>query len=453
MWVPDLTRRTAPLAVALADAIGDAVQAGRLAPGDRLPPQRDLADALGIAVTTITRAYAEAERRGLVSGEVGRGTFVRMPAFGAHPEREPHAVDLSINSLLPHAHAGELVRRFGAITAGISATRLLDYQSHFGRPELRAAASDWVRRWGVDAPAEEMLLTVGAQHALGAVFGALCAPGDEVLVDPLTYSGMKAVASFLRVRLKPVKVDRDGVLPDALEAAAVRGRARLLYCMPNVHNPTGLTMPVRRRKELAAAAGRSGITIVEDDSYGFLADKLTPLTTLLPERSIYISSLSKSLVPALRIGFVRAPRPLVSRIADFIYATTLMVVAPTAEVASAWIADGTADRIVQWKRAEVKARGMLARRHLRALRGSTPMNSPHLWLELPSGWTADDFAREARSRGIIITPARAFATAPDVPEAIRVCIGAASNRQVMVGALRALDGLARDPRIAFSAVV
>jgi DNA-binding transcriptional MocR family regulator len=454
MWVPDLTRRKGPLAVTLADAIGDAVQAGRLSPGDKLPPQRDLAIELGIAVTTITRAYAEAERRGLVVGEVGRGTFVRTPAFGSRHEREPGAVDLSINALLPHAHAAELIRRFGAITASLPASRLLDYQSHFGRPELRASASDWIRRWGVDAPAEELVLAVGAQHALAAVFGALCAPGDEVLVEPLTYSGMKAVASFVRVRLTPVPADRDGVLPDGLEGAAARGRARLLYCMPNVHNPTGVTLSARRRKELAAAADRAGITIIEDDSYGFLADKLlTPLTALIPERCIYVSSLSKSVAPALRVGFVRAPRHLLSRVADFIYATTVMVAAPTAEVASAWIADGTADRIVKWKRAEMTARGALARRHLRTLRGVTPMNSPHLWLNLPRRWTADDFAREARSRGIIITPARAFAAGPDAPEAIRVCIGAAADRTVMVEALRTLDALARDPRVAFSAVV
>ena len=244
-----------------------------------------------------------------MTGEVGRGTFVRAPAFGSRHEREPGAVDLSINALLPHAHAAELIRRFGAITASLPASRLLDYQSHFGRPELRASASDWIRRWGVDAPAEELVLAVGAQHALAAVFGALCAPGDEVLVEPLTYSGMKAVASFVRVRLTPVPADRDGVLPDGLEAAAARGRARLLYCMPNVHNPTGVTMSARRRKELAAAADRAGITIIEDDSHGFLADKLlTPLTALIPERCIYVSSLSKSVAPALRVGFVRAPR-------------------------------------------------------------------------------------------------------------------------------------------------
>jgi DNA-binding transcriptional MocR family regulator len=248
-------------------------------------------------------------------------------------------------------------------------------------------------------------------------------------------------------------MDRDGILPDALDAAAVRGRARLLYCMPNVHNPTGTSMSARRRKELIAAAGRNGITIVEDDSYGFLVAKLTPLTALMPDRAIYVSGLSKSVAPSLRVGFVRAPRQLLGRIADFIYATTVMVAAPTAEVAARWIADGTADRIVRWKRDEVKTRAELARRTLKTLRGSSPANSPHVWLELPPPWTADDFAREARSRGIIITPARAFAVGSDLPEAIRVCLGAASDRQVMLGALRALDVLARDPRVAFSAVV
>ena len=453
MWRPDLTRRKGPLAVALADAIADAVQRRELAPGDRLPPQRDLADTLGIAVTTVTRAYAEAVRRGLVTGEVGRGTFVRAPAFSLVRQRDPHAVDLSINALLPHVHAAELVTRFSAIVGGLSATRLLDYQSHFGRPELRAAVSAWLQHGGIGAPSDEILLTVGAQHALATVFGALAAPGDEVLVESLTYPGIKAIANYLRLRLRAAPIDREGLVPDALETPSVRGRARVLYCMPNVHNPTGITMSQRRRRELAAAAQRTGVTIVEDDVYGFLVDKLPALVTLVPDRCVYVNSLSKSIAPALRTGFVRAPRPLINRIADLIHATTLMPAAPGVEVGAAWLADGTAERIVQWKRAEVKTRSALARRHLKTLRTAAPTNSPHVWVELPPRWTADDFVREARARGVIVTGSSAFAAGRDMPQAIRVCLGAARDRQVMVDALRLLDQLARDPRPGFAAVI
>jgi len=355
--------------------------------------------------------------------------------------------------LLPHVHAAELVTRFGAIVGGLSATRLLDYQPPLGRLELRAAVSTWLDHAGIDAPPAELLLTAGAQHALATVFGALCAPGDEVLVESLTYPGIKAVASYLGLRLRAAPVDREGLIPDALETPSVRGRARLLYCMPNVHNPTGITMSRRRRHELAAAAEQSGVTIVEDDVYGFLVDRLPALVSLAPERCIYVNSLSKSIAPALRMGFVRAPRPFISRIADLIHATTLMAPSPGVEVGAAWLADGTAERVIEWKRAEVKTRSALARRNLKILRTTAPANSPHLWVQLPPRWTADDFVREARARGVVITASGAFAVGRDTPQAVRVCLGAARDRQVMVDALRMLDQLARDPRPGFAAVI
>jgi DNA-binding transcriptional MocR family regulator len=454
MWAPHLDRRRGPIAAALADAVADAVQGGRLAPGDRLPPQRDLADALGIAVTTVTRGYDEAERRGLVAGEVGRGTFVRAPAFRRlHRERDPDVIDLSLNTLLPHAHAAELVARFAGIAGRLPAARLLDYQPHAGGPEMRAAAADWLRRAGLDVAADDVVITAGAQHGLAVVFGALCSPGDEVLVEGLTYPGIKAVASFLRLRLRPVPLDREGLQPDALESASVRGRARLLYCMPNVQNPTGVTAAARRRRDIVDAAGRAGLTIVEDDSYGFLVDGLPLLTSLAPERCVYVTGLSKSVAPGLRVGVVRPPRHAVSRLTDLIFATTVMAPPATTEVAADWMTDGTADRIVKWKRSEVKARAALARRHLRTLQTETPTNSPHVWLQLPPPWRADDFARAALARGVVVTPARAFAVGREVPEAIRVCLGAAPDRQVMVRAVKTLDALAADHQSGFSSVV
>lgn len=454
IWTPDLTRRRGPLFTALADAIVDAVQAGRLQPGDRLPPQRDLADALGITVSTVTRGYAEAARRGLIGGEVGRGTYVRPPAFGPITgAKASHAIDLSINTLLPVAHADELVARFGADAGRLPAERLLGYQPPHARPELRAAGAAWLGRAGLEVSPDEVVVTLGAQHALAVVFGTICAPGDEILTEPLTYPGIKAVASLFHLALRPVDADHEGVRPEALEAAATRGRARALYCMPSIQNPTGATMSLRRRREITSVAARIGLTIVEDDTYGFLLEGLPTLCSLAPDYCCYVTTLSKSLAPALRVGFIRAPSRWIDRLAASIFATTVMVAAPGAEVAAKWIADGTVDRVVRWKRAEIAARQRLARRRLKMRRVEGRRYCPHLWLRLPERWTADDYAREVQARGVIITPAREFAVGRHMPNAVRVCLGAAPQRDVLDRALRILAALIDERVTRFSAVV
>jgi DNA-binding transcriptional MocR family regulator len=454
MWTPDLSGRRGPLATALADAIAEGVQTGRLAPGDRLPPQRDLADAIGLSVTTVTRGYAEAERRGLVTGEVGRGTFVRPPAFGAMVRAdEPRAIDLSVNTLLPFAHAAELVAGYAALSRRLPADRLMGYQPHHGRAEWRAAAAEWVKAAGLSPAPEEMLVTAGAQHALAVVFAVICGPGDEVLTEPATYPGMKSVASYLRLRLRAVAVDREGVLPDALERAVASGRPRALYCMPTLQNPTGAVASLRRRRALAETAARLGLTVVEDDSYGFLVEGLPSVTSLAPDHSIYVTSMSKSLAPGFRLGFIRAPRAWVDRLGAAIFATTIMAAPAGAEVAAAWIADGTAARIVRWKRAEVAARSALARRRLKLGPPPGGAASPHVWLPLPEDWTADEYAREARRRGVLVTPGREFATGREIPNAIRICLGVPPDRRTLERGLRTLEALAREPTRAFSTVV
>lgn len=454
IWQPDLSRRRGPAAAALAEAIAEAVQTGQLKPGDRLPPQRDLADRLGINVTTVTRGYAEATRRGLVTGEVGRGTYVRPPAFGAvRRADEPDAIDLTINTLLPVAHANELVTRFGAITGRLPAERLLGYQPPQGRRELREAGAAWLTRAGLDVPAEEIVVTMGAQHALTVALSVLCAPGDEILTERLTYSGIKAIANLLHVSVRPVDIDEQGLKPESLEAVGSRSRSRVLYCMPSVQNPTGAVASLRRRREIAAVAERLRLTIVEDDSYGFLVDRLPTLASILPDQTIYVTGLSKSVVPGLRTGFLRAPRRWIDRLAAGVFATSVMVAPASAEVAATWIADGTADRIARWKRTEIAARIQLARRRLKALRPRISSISPHLWLRLPDTWTADEYAREAELNGVLLTPGREFAADRSAPNAVRICLGAPPQRQTLDEALKVLAKLAQERGTRFSAIV
>jgi DNA-binding transcriptional MocR family regulator len=452
MWHPRLDRR-GPLYTALAGAIAADVQAGRLRPGDRLPPQRDLADALGVTVTTVTRGYAEAERRGLVRGHVGRGTYVNPPAFAPPRVAAEGLVDLATNALLPHVHASDLRASLAGLVARSAPEHLFNYQPQGGRPEHRAALAAWLARGGVPADASNTMLTSGAQHAMAVALATLTAPGDVVLCESVTYTGMRSLAHHLHITAHAVAMDDEGLIPDALEDAALESGARIAYCMPTVQNPTGRIMSLGRRQEIARVAARTHLHIVEDDVYGYLAAGVPSICALAPERTFYLSSLSKCLVPGVRVGVLRAPAGWIDRITGAVFATTVMGTPLDTAAAVAWLADGTVDRIIDWKRQEVKARQQIARATLgERLTGSSL--SQHAWLQLPARWPAEDYTREARQRGVLVTPGRDFAVARhDAPNAVRVCLGPPPERASVRQALQTLADILDDAPQAFGTAV
>jgi DNA-binding transcriptional MocR family regulator len=453
MWRPRLDRKTGPLYTALAGAIAADVQTGRLRPGDRLPPQRDLADAIGVTVTTVTRGYAEAERRGLVRGEVGRGTYVRPPAFAPVPAAAAGHIDLSTNAILPHAHAGELTAALAALVSRTSPEHLFNYQPHGGRTEHRGVAAAWLTGLGVPADGSNTILTSGAQHAMAVAIATLTAPGDVILCESVTYTGMRSLAHHLHVRVQAVPMDEDGLIPDALEDAALESGGRILYCMPTVQNPTARVMSRKRRHEIARVASRVNLQIVEDDVYGYLVESKQPLCALAPERTFYLSSLSKCLVPGLRVGVLRTPPGWIDRITGAVFATTVMGTPLDAAAAAGWIADGTLERVMTWKRQEIRARQQLARAALGPHVSGAP-ESQHAWLQLPPRWPAEDFTREARQRGVLVTAGREFAVARhESPNAVRICLGPPAERQSLKRALDTLAEILSDSPQAFGTSV
>jgi len=453
MWRPRLDRRSGPRYLALADAIADDIQVGRLSAGDRLPPQRDLADLLGLNVTTVTRGYAEADRRGLVSGEIGRGTFVRPPAFAVPHIQAAGLIDLGTNALLPLAHAGELSAALASLVSRTSPDQLFNYQPHAGRPEHRAACATYLRQGRVPAQTADTILTSGAQHAMAVALATLTAPGESVLCEAVTYTGMRSLANHLHVKPHAVPMDGEGVIPEALEDAALESGARVLYCMPSVQNPTGRIMSRQRRQDLARLASRLNLFILEDDAYGFLAEGQEPIAALVPERTFYITSLSKSLVPGLRVGILRTPPGWLDRVIGAVFATTVTVTPLAAAAAVEWIENGMVDRVAAWKREEVRARQQITRAVLGNAATGAP-ESQHLWLQLPRHWPADDFAREARQRGVVITSGREFAVARhDAPSAVRVCLGPPGERQSLKRAVTTLSDILTDTPQAFGTSV
>ncbi len=461
-WTPEIEGSAGPRYIAIADALAVEVAEGRFKPGERLPTHRNLAWKLGVTVGTVSRAYAEAERRGLVSGEVGRGTYVRgLDPRHVHinyaPSESPStAIDLSSAILPPGDEARHIGPALAALAKDPRAAQLLCYQPHAGRPEHRAAGAEWVARRGLDVSPDQVVLTNGGNHGILVAFAAATRPGDRVLTENLSYALVQPIARMLGLRLEGVATDREGLIPEALETACRTSDVTALYTIPTVQNPTTAVMSEARRRAIAEVAEGHGMSILEDDIFALLAESPPPpIASFAPERTYYINSLSKTLAPGLRIGYVGAPADALERVANAVRATCMSASPFPAEIASRWIRDGTADRILASHRREVAARRERVLDILGDREVDCPVGSLHFWLHLPEPWRASDFVAEAKLRGVLIASAEIFAIGRrEVPHAVRAGLGTLPSREPLERALRILAKLLDEsPPQAFGTIV
>jgi DNA-binding transcriptional MocR family regulator len=449
IWIPDISNSPRARYLAIVDALATDIAAGKLSEGIKLPTHRDLAYRLGVTVGTVTRAYQEAERRGLVSGEVGRGTYVRPPGFTMRaltiPEPDPQGggpIDLSLN-FPPSTEAAPIIAEaLTHLANSNSLPRLLEYQPHCGISRHRAAGAAFMARPDFPVDPERVVVTAGGQHAMAVVMGALAVPGDWVLTETLTYPGIKALATTMRLNLKGVAIDDEGLIPEALEQACRQHAPKALYCTPTLQNPTTATMGEARRQRIVDICRRYNVVIVEDDIYGFLLPEgPPPLTRFAPDISFYIVSMSKTSAPGLRVGYISGP----SRIAvsDGIRHTIWMAPPLMAEVATMMIESGAARELACRHRAEGIARQRLVRQKLTGFDYTASETAFHGWLSLPAPWHGAEFANEAKARGVLLKPADVFSTAQPVPDAIRICTCAARSIGDLERALEIVVGLLR----------
>ncbi len=457
IWVPNLTHRDGPVYRALADAIIDAVEKGELPVGARLPPQRELAWKLGVTVGTISRGYLEAERQGYLSGEVGRGTFARRPArSGGLRSREPGApIDLSHNELATEEARRALADSLKTLAERGDVAALVGYAPAGGHRAHREAVSQWVRRHGIAAPPEHIILTVGAQQALGVALSIFGRGDKPILFEEYTYSCLIDMARLADRQGHPIAMDGEGLLPEALDAAAQSTGARLLMIQPTLQNPTNTTMSPARRRAIVEVARARDLVIVEDDVYGALPEDCPPpIATLAPERTIYIGSASKCFLPGLRVGWIVAPGPEVPRLAGAVHSRSLGPAPLMVEIMARWIADGTADRLLTAQRRELRARQAIAVDVLQGLDVTADPQSMHVLLRLPRPWGANSFAAAAEARGIIVVPVGRFAVDPaSAPAGVRISLGGAPDREVLRQTLQALADMVRQPPIFQRAIV
>lgn len=413
----------------LVELLAEQIRSGRLPPGTRLPTHRQLAQRHGVALVTATRVYAELEAMGLVSGEVGRGTFVRENTLprGLGIDQQAVAagvVDLNFNYPSVPGQARLLSRALRELAAGGDLQALLRYAPHGGRAHERACVARHLAQRGLAVEGEHVLIVDGAQHGLAVAAMGLLKPGDVVAVDALTYPGFKVLAQMLHLELAPVPAAGQGMDLDALDRLCARRRVRAVYVMPTLHNPLGWVSGVAWRRRLAATVRAHGLIAIEDAAYAFLADDPpVPLAALAPESTVYVSGLSKSVATGLRFGWVAAPAAWVPALERAIRATTWNTPAIITNLACAWLEDGTVARLEADKRRDAAARQAVARKALAGLTLVAHPASYFVWLALPPEVRADRVAACLQDDGISVSTAEPFATSKPVPHALRLALG------------------------------
>lgn len=427
------------------DALAAEIQEGRLPPGTRLPTHRQLAARQGLALVTASRVYAELQAMGLVSGETGRGTFVKETALPRGHGLDQHAVtadllDLNFNYPSLPGQAELLRAALRQLASAGDLDALLRYQPHGGRQHERASVARHLASRGLSVTADQVMLVDGAQHGLATTVMALLQPGDAVAVDALTYPGFKLLAEASRLELVPVPAAGQGPDPEALDALCKRRRVRALYTMPTLHNPLGWVMSGRRRRELVAIARRHGLLIIEDAAYAFLVeDAPPPLAALAPDITVYVSGFSKSVATGLRVGCVAAPPAWVAKIERAIRVTTWNTPGVMTTITCGWIDDGTVARLEAEKREDARLRQLIAADALGPLERTSHPASYFVWLALPEEVRADRVVMALMRERISVSTAEPFATTTQVPHALRLALGS-----VEVGVLReALRTVAR----------
>jgi DNA-binding transcriptional MocR family regulator len=413
----------------LVDELAAEIHAGRLPPGTRLPTHRRLAVQKGIALVTATRVYAELAAMGLVSGETGRGTFVKEIALprGLGIDQQAAAaglVDLNFNNPSVPGQAELLRVALRQLAGAGDLEALLRYQPHGGRPHERAAVARHLACRGLAVSADQVMIVDGAQHGLATTVMAMTRPGDVVAIDALSYPGFKLLAEACRLELAPIPAAGQGPDLDALERLCKKRRVRALYAMPTLHNPLGWVMSASRRRQLVSIVRRHGLLIIEDAAYAFLAEAPPhPLMALAPEATVYVSGLSKSVATGLRVGFVVAPTEWVCKIERSIRVTTWNTPGVMTAIACGWLDDGTVVRLESEKRRDATLRQSVVTAVLEGLHCVRHPASYFVWLPLAEGARADRVAMALMREQISAATAEPFATSAPAPHAIRLALG------------------------------
>ncbi|QIE55465.1 PLP-dependent aminotransferase family protein [Pikeienuella piscinae] len=431
IWRPERGALKRPAYRSLAQSLIGAIESGELQPGDRLPTHRELAFDLGLSVQTISRAYEELVRLDIVTGEVGRGTFVRA---GPVETRTPYhrlggdedVIDCSmLTPVIGAIHSTRMSATMAELAQAAPEGALFSFRPGQTMRPHRDSGARWLARCGVDAQPDRILPTNGATAAMTVALMTAASPGDLVLSEEIGHHTLRPLARYLGLRIGALASDEDGIAPDSFAHACAANPVKAIYVMPNGLNPTATTMSADRRAALVEIARAHDILIVENDAWGPLQpERPRPIAALAPERTLYFTGFSKCLLPGLRAAYLVAPEALVAAATNRHLVTNWMATPLMFEIASSWIADGTAAALLRWQQRALGRRNRIAAEMLEGLPFRASPNGLHVWTPLPEGWSEGAFVAHARLNGVAVAAGSAFAISDRAASAgVRICLG------------------------------
>ncbi|MEK4669968.1 aminotransferase-like domain-containing protein [Niallia sp. FSL R7-0271] len=449
-WKPSIDKRDKPIYQTLARQLEQDVLDGVLLPGTKLPPQRELADYLDLNLSTISKAFKVCELKGLVSASVGSGTFVSYDALSnaylLEDTKPKHLIEMGA-TLPDDASYEPLMLQLKTML------QESDYERWFGYG--RAGESLWqkdaavklMRRGGFETTVDHILFANGGQNAIAAALASLCKPGDRIGVDHHTYPGLKTVAAMLSVQIVPIRSEYYQLSPESFEHACKNENIKGIYIIPDYHNPTASFMSVENREKIAAIAKKYNQFVIEDASYHLLSNNPLPaVASFAPDQVIYISSLSKSFAPGLRLAYVAVPKQFKEPLSKALYNLNITVSPLLAELTARMIVSNQFETLVESHREQNIRRNKLADEYLSDYTCVGDETGIFRWLLLPGKLTGTEFEALAAQNGVQVYAAERFVVGNSCPDrAVRISVCAPESMEELKLGLVILKRLLETP--------
>lgn len=468
--------RPGPIYLQIADKLREMILDGSLADGQRLPASRELAKSLHINRITVTAAYSMLERQGLVEAHVGRGTFVRAPAAGRGRQRgrldaqgsSQFWAGQSVEGFVPtwtkpvlHAPEGTIFLDYALPPTDLflvdqfrsclndalkrNGGEALQMGPTDGYPPLKEYIAAHMTKMGMPARPEEILITNGCQQALDLVRRVFVGYEDTVVLEEPTYPGAITVFSGARVRRLTVPVGESGPDMDALESVLAGNRVKLIYTIPNFHNPTGATMSLEKRARLLELAQSHRVPIVEDDTYVELRYGGGRLPSLKASDDhgivLYLNSFSKVNFPGIRVGWIAGPQAAIARLEAAKRAcdlhTDLLAQTGLYEFCRRGLLEKHLKRVRKIYKERRDAMVAALERYLApSLKWTAPEGGLALWATAPPGVDSERLLRAAVARGVAFSCGKGFYSGPPDPRTLRLCFAAETPEAIERGVQR-----------------
>lgn len=383
-WRPDKRQLKRPYAVNLVKKMKADIKAGRLLPETKLPPQRELADFLDLGFSTITRVYKMSQEQGLTFGRVGQGTFVAGHADSPLTiTRKNASAVLDLGFIASFESTNSLVKStIRDVAKEATITRLLNYDSPTGLKHQKIIATRYLNQVGMTVNTQNTVITSGGESALNITLASLFNNGDRIAVDQFTYANFIDMARLAGIKLVPIEDDHDGMIPARLSLACQQQHLAGIYLMPDCNNPTTITIPAERQRELAEVIRTNHLLLIEDDYLSFLnlyrSHPLVRMSELVPDQSVYIASLSKPLVSGLRVAFVRPADQYLEQFDRTMFTLNVKTSSLDVEVVTKLLENGQAEKIMQKKMELMRQNTVVFDQVFQ-----TPAHRPAFFLPLP----------------------------------------------------------------------